>query len=510
MRLLKGEVHKALLTSEIEVLKTFKRARNIIEVFDILNTKNNTYIVTEYCDGGDLSHLISGKRGMSEAEAIPLLKQIVDGYTEISANHIIHRDLKPANILLKDNKIKIADFGFAMRATDSRKYSSYNVGSPIYMPPEALNDNKYSYKSDIWAIGVIFYELLTGRTPWKAKTEKELGRQLLSVPISKLLPRGLSSTSAEFLERTLCISYDKRMNPDELSNFMSRFGANNTSNNRSSSQSKTSGFIRTSETGFDREERGRHDTSLNKNTINTPKNLRRFTFMNGNGTNPASTGLLEDNKNTSLPKTASTINNTRTCTTLEDGSRKQISKELLSQVHFCRFVYKLLQRINSKIDGDINGSLYESMCGLVFSKLGEVQNLKLLESMKASEYKKSSDFQKICQIVDQYHKKYEKEIGSDSLKWKGFDSFQSDLASQIKTMFSEVKETELESNKEKVIILDYLITLKQLAGLLAKDDIELFHSKSKIEAIVEGAPAKVITGEHVRAISAKMRAIKLI
>lgn len=139
------------------MLKTFKRARNIIEVFDILTTKNNTYIITELCDGGDLSKFISSRRGLPEAEAIGILKQIVDGYIEISDNRIIHRDLKPANILLKDNKIKIADFGFAMKSSDSKKYSSYNVGSPIYMPPEALNDNKYSFKSDIWALGVIYF-----------------------------------------------------------------------------------------------------------------------------------------------------------------------------------------------------------------------------------------------------------------------------------------------------------------------------------------------------------------
>lgn len=62
-------------------------------------------------------------------------------------------------------------------------------------------------------------------------------------------------------------------------------------------------------------------------------------------------------------------------------------------------------------------------------------------------------------------------------------------------MFEDVKETEdLDSSKEKVIILDYLITLRQLVTLLSKDNLELFHTKSKIEAIVEGAPAKVITG----------------
>lgn len=63
------------------------------------------------------------------------MSQIINGYNNISKNGIIHRDLKPANIFLSNQEIKIADFGFAMKNTDSKKYSSYNVGSPIYMPP---------------------------------------------------------------------------------------------------------------------------------------------------------------------------------------------------------------------------------------------------------------------------------------------------------------------------------------------------------------------------------------
>lgn len=71
------------------------------------------------------------------------------------------------------------------------------------MPPEALNGNKYSFKSDVWAIGVIFYELLTGRVPWKAKTEKELGRQLLTHPIKNMLPKNISQNSVDFLTKAL-------------------------------------------------------------------------------------------------------------------------------------------------------------------------------------------------------------------------------------------------------------------------------------------------------------------
>jgi len=58
-----------------------------------------------------------------------------------------------------------------------------------------LNENKYSFKSDIWALGVIYYEMLTGKTPWRAKTEKELAKQLISIPIKKILPPSISSSS---------------------------------------------------------------------------------------------------------------------------------------------------------------------------------------------------------------------------------------------------------------------------------------------------------------------------
>ena len=141
------------------------------------------------------------------------MKQIIIGYSNMHKSSIIHRDLKPANIFLKNGEIKIADFGFAMKSVDGKKYCSYNVGSPIYMPPEALNENKYSFKSDIWAIGVIFFEMLTGKTPWKAKTEKELGRMLNSVPIRKLLPKNISQSSENFLIRSLEIDYQARMCP---------------------------------------------------------------------------------------------------------------------------------------------------------------------------------------------------------------------------------------------------------------------------------------------------------
>lgn len=83
------------------------------------------------------------------------MEKVIRGYMVIGYNSIIHRDLKPANIFIKSNQIKIGDFGFAV--TKGRCRPHHNVGSPYYMSPEALKDTEYSFESDIWALGVIYY-----------------------------------------------------------------------------------------------------------------------------------------------------------------------------------------------------------------------------------------------------------------------------------------------------------------------------------------------------------------
>lgn len=125
----------------------------------------------------------------------------------------MHRDLKPANIFFSDKDVKIADFGFAVRSQELKRHSNYNVGSPVYMPLEALNDNLYSAKSDVWAIGVIFYEMLTGNTPWRAKTEADLKRQIKAISIKSILPVGISKSASAFLLKSLQLNPAARMGP---------------------------------------------------------------------------------------------------------------------------------------------------------------------------------------------------------------------------------------------------------------------------------------------------------
>lgn len=139
LRLLKNEINKILLESEIQVLKELKSLPHILSLHEVYTTKNNTYIVTELCDC-DLNKII--KKRLSEAEAVNFMQQILLGYLNFANHDIIHRDLKPANILVtEDRELKVADFGFAIKIADAAKSNKYNVGSPLYMAPESLKRN---------------------------------------------------------------------------------------------------------------------------------------------------------------------------------------------------------------------------------------------------------------------------------------------------------------------------------------------------------------------------------
>jgi serine/threonine-protein kinase ULK/ATG1 len=122
-----------MLDSELECIKSLNHV-NLLKCYDTFTTLNNCYIITEYCNEGDLSSKLKCRGKYTEEEFKQVFKQLYLGYTCLNEKGYIHRDLKPANILLKNGVIKIADFGFVKRLTGSTK-ESYNVGTPLYMSP---------------------------------------------------------------------------------------------------------------------------------------------------------------------------------------------------------------------------------------------------------------------------------------------------------------------------------------------------------------------------------------
>ncbi|CAD8161960.1 unnamed protein product [Paramecium pentaurelia] len=160
-----------LIQNEITILSKLK-GNYILKLYDYFYTKNNIYIITELCKQGDLQSYIKKHGKLNSNIAIQIIIQIIYGIASMQSENIIHRDLKPQNILISDNTIRIADFGFAKQM--SQLGSEMNVGTPLYMSPETLIRNQYHLKSDIWSFGVMAYEILFGIPPWSAQNERDL------------------------------------------------------------------------------------------------------------------------------------------------------------------------------------------------------------------------------------------------------------------------------------------------------------------------------------------------
>lgn len=140
-------------------------------MFDAINLQSQTYIFLEFCGEGDLGKIIQAQGGyLSESQAVNILNQITKGFYNMVKLGYIHRDVKPENILCSKGVFKVADFGFATRAdTKSIQKMKEHVGTPLYMSPQLLENLEYTAKSDIWSIGMMFFEMIFGRTPWPAR-----------------------------------------------------------------------------------------------------------------------------------------------------------------------------------------------------------------------------------------------------------------------------------------------------------------------------------------------------
>nr|GMC97587.1 serine/threonine-protein kinase ATG1c-like isoform X2 [Ipomoea batatas] len=133
------------------------------------------YIVLEYCRGGDLSMYLQKRHGrIPETTAKHFMQQLASGLQVLRENNLIHRDLKPQNLLLSTNDensiLKIADFGFA-RSLQPRGLAETLCGSPLYMAPEIMQLQKYDAKADLWSVGAILFQLVTGRTPFTGNNQ---------------------------------------------------------------------------------------------------------------------------------------------------------------------------------------------------------------------------------------------------------------------------------------------------------------------------------------------------
>lgn len=133
---LNSNLGSTLIKNEISILKQVKH-KNVLALVEVVENKDNTCIVTEFCDGGDLEILINKKRIITEKVALSYITKIVDGCLYLREKKIIHRDIKPSNIFFKGSEPVIADFGFSVLESNTQLLKC-NAGSPLYMPHESL------------------------------------------------------------------------------------------------------------------------------------------------------------------------------------------------------------------------------------------------------------------------------------------------------------------------------------------------------------------------------------
>ncbi|RZF37255.1 hypothetical protein LSTR_LSTR008227 [Laodelphax striatellus] len=163
------------LMNEIGILKTLKHP-NIVKMKDFHWDTKYVYIVTEFCEGGDLSVFIKKRQRLPEKVCLKFLRQLATGLHYLRSNNISHFDLKPKNLLLKMKPVvtlKIADFGFAQCISEEMKQFVMK-GSPLYMAPEMLQCKPCDAKVDLWSVGVIYYECLYGQPPFANYSFDEL------------------------------------------------------------------------------------------------------------------------------------------------------------------------------------------------------------------------------------------------------------------------------------------------------------------------------------------------
>ena len=190
---------KILKTTPAEDVDAFQRFRqeqaliasvrhaNVVDLLGDGFAGAHPYIVLEYLPRGSLREAIAA--GLSPRQALAVLAQLAGALAQMHAHHIIHRDLKPQNILIReDGTMAIADFGVATRIDSARPEADQKevFGSPHYLAPELIGGSPASELTDLYSLGIVFHEMLTGRKPYVAASVRELAALHVNAPVPRL------------------------------------------------------------------------------------------------------------------------------------------------------------------------------------------------------------------------------------------------------------------------------------------------------------------------------------
>lgn len=165
--------------------------KHIVQIYDVGVFQGSNYLSMEYVPCGDLSHLLDQKKQLAENTIVECIKQMASALDFAASKRVVHRDVKPANILIRgENDFVLADFGIAKNDDTASNLTEVGsiIGTPSYMSPEQSKGQPLDHRSDLYSLGVVFYQLLCDRVPYEGDSALSVGIKHINAPIPQLVP----------------------------------------------------------------------------------------------------------------------------------------------------------------------------------------------------------------------------------------------------------------------------------------------------------------------------------
>ncbi|KAA8497547.1 CDPK-related kinase 5 [Porphyridium purpureum] len=225
-RALADQRNLRMLRSEVACLARvheFGPHPNIMRVYEITEDVSNIYIVSEYLDGGELFSLLAHAESVFvEAECAALMYHLLHAVSFLHSVGIHHRDIKPENLMFSKGAgvagVKLIDFGVSFLVEEANLMNRINIGSALYLPPENIYGEPYTYKADIWSVGIIAFICLTGSLPYDLTMSENLLDVVLEFGPSFDLKdfKSLPADAQNFVRQMLSTDKEQRPNAEQL------------------------------------------------------------------------------------------------------------------------------------------------------------------------------------------------------------------------------------------------------------------------------------------------------
>ncbi|KAL4479507.1 hypothetical protein ABPG72_011829 [Tetrahymena utriculariae] len=516
-KLQKSLVYQEMLIDEIQCLRKISHQR-IVRFHEWFKTSNHIYLTYDFCYGGNLDEVIKHYKFLQEDVVLShVFKQIIEGFLIIKKSHIIHNDIKPSNILFKQtnmgtgpqsqllkNDICIADFGFCKYVGEFDKDESKIIsqelttairGSPIYMAPEIIQGSTIDYSSDVYSLGVVFYEMLQGACPFEDTVIESL---LIKKKECKLaFPHPISEFAQQLCRSMLEVDPKKRITIEEVANLIGvdilkinqeYLNSQIQSNSVAASNAQASGNnqldnqyqqqrMNSSKVDYSTISQVDGNQQEDNQKIKNYQERRKIKHELGLGEKQATVGQ-NDAQYEKLQRIMSQSNTSK-------ESILEVNKKIIKQRN--KMIY-----VNNMISAVIDLNLYENSVLVVLILMKQMQNLcnKLIAQIRSTEltdfkispshwskYKMSSDYETVLNYLLIEQKEIQKNVVTfierlSPEEQSSFEKIESSLSSSTTSFTSTLNQTtNLQENENYIKVLkEYCTKVKDKAIEFEKQD----------------------------------------